>query len=73
MTRLPALSAQEVVAALKRAGYHSARQSGSHQTLKHPSRPAVIVPMHGGSLHRGLLMRIIRQAGFTPEEFRDLL
>ncbi|MFO7774607.1 MAG: type II toxin-antitoxin system HicA family toxin [Candidatus Hydrogenedentota bacterium] len=73
MSRLPALSAQEAVEALKKAGYSSARQSGSHLTLKHPSRPLVIVPMHGGSLRRGLLMRIVKQAGFTTEEFLKLL
>ncbi len=73
MSRLPALSAQEAVDALKKAGYSPARQSGSHLTLKHPSRPTVIVPMHGGSLHRGLLMRIVKQAGFSPDEFLDLL
>jgi predicted RNA binding protein YcfA (HicA-like mRNA interferase family) len=29
--------------------------------------------MHAGDLHRGLMKTIIKQAGLTEDEFRDLL
>lgn len=73
MTRLPSLSARELVAALKRAGYFEGRQTGSHLILKHAIRASVVVPMHAGEMKRHLAESIIRQAGFTKDEFIKLL
>ncbi len=74
--RLPVATAREVLRALGRAGFVIARTSGSHYILAHPSDPlrAVTVPYHGTrSLKPGTLRNIIRQAGMTVEDFRDLL
>src|SRR5258707_13339161 len=48
---------------------------GSHHYLRHPERPGVLVtvPFHDRDLKRGTLRAILRQAGLTPEELRDLL
>jgi predicted RNA binding protein YcfA (HicA-like mRNA interferase family) len=73
MSRFPALTSRQVVAALKKAGYTEARQSGSHLTMRHPARPNVIVPMHARDVTRGTMMRILRQAGFSEDEFRSFL
>jgi predicted RNA binding protein YcfA (HicA-like mRNA interferase family) len=54
----------------------SDRIVGSHHVLKHPedARRTVIVPVHAGrNLKRGTLRSIIRQAGFTVQEFAKLL
>ncbi len=74
--KLPAANAKVVIRALERAGFVVARTSGSHHLLVHPADPArrVTVPYHGTrDLPRGLLRAIIRQAGFTIDEFADLL
>lgn len=74
--RLPGLSAKQVLDALLRAGFFIARTSGSHHLLVHDEDPArrVTVPYHGAKdLPKGTLRAIIRQAGFTVEEFLDLL
>lgn len=74
-TGLPVLRAREVVAALGRAGFGAHHQTGSHLVLKHPGPPVrrVTIPMHGGDLKRGTLRSIIRESGFTVEEFVALL
>lgn len=73
---LPAVNARQVLAALRRAGFVVDRISGSHHMLVHTtdSRRTVTVPFHGArSLRPGTLRNIVRQAGLTVEEFRDLL
>jgi predicted RNA binding protein YcfA (HicA-like mRNA interferase family) len=61
---------------LLRAGFVVDRIVGSHHVLVYPGdlRRTVSVPVHGAhDLKRGTLRSIIRQAGFTVDEFTDLL
>lgn len=74
--RLPAVSAREVIAALRKVQFVVDRVSGSHYMLRHPDDPrrAVTVPFHGSrTIKPGTLRNIIRQAGLSVDEFRDLL
>ena len=77
MTRrkLPALSADQVVRALERAGFSVHRIKGSHHHLRDPARPRArpVVPVHRGDLPAGTLRAIIKQAGLTVSAFRKLL
>ena len=76
MPKLPALTAKELVRALKRAGFEEDRQKGSHLVLFHPeTKRRVVVPMHSGrTLKRPLLQSIIQKdAGISLEEFVSLL
>ncbi len=76
MTRLPAVTAGEVVRALQRAGFDIVRSSGSHYRLVHRDDPtrATTVSVHAGkTLKRGTLHGIIKQAGLTSDEFVALL
>ena len=73
---LPVVSGNRVVRALTRAGFIVDRIVGSHHVLVHPteSTRTVTVPIHSSrDLKPGTLRAIIRQAGFTVEEFRELL
>jgi predicted RNA binding protein YcfA (HicA-like mRNA interferase family) len=73
---LPAVNGKRVIQALKRAGFVVDRIVGSHHVLAFPGSPArtVSVPVHAGrDLKPGTLRGIIRQAGFTVEEFVALL
>lgn len=70
--RLPVLKSKEVIKALERAGFLIRRITGGHYILKKESR-IVTVPYHNQDLKRGTLSGIIKQAGFTIEEFLDLL
>lgn len=76
MSELPALKGREVIRALRKAGFIVDRIQGSHHILVHPSDPErhVSVPVHAGKdIKKGTLRAIIKQAGLTPEGFRDLL
>jgi len=74
LTRLPAVRPSEVVAALKRAGFIEKRQKGSHVVLRHEKYSrTTIVAMHGRDLPMPTLKEILKQAGLSDEQFRDLL
>jgi predicted RNA binding protein YcfA (HicA-like mRNA interferase family) len=74
--RLPALSGKRIIQILTRAGFTVERIAGSHHVLIYPadSSRTVTVPVHGNrDLKPGTLRSILRQTGFTVEEFLDLL
>ena len=74
--RLPVISGREAMRALGAAGFILHRVRGSHHTMRHPGPPmrTVTVPVHGSkTLKRATLLAIIKQAGFTVEEFIVLL
>lgn len=70
--KLPALKPKKVIKALKQNGFQVRRITGSHYILKKGSK-TVSVPYHNKDLKLGTLASIISQAGFTIEEFLDLL
>jgi len=73
--KLPVLTGEDVLRALKRGGFYVHHVKGSHHSLRHPSKPAlrVVVPVHRHELPRGTLAAIIKQAGLTLEEFLEPL
>jgi len=75
LPKLPAVSAREAIAALRRAGFGVDRQEGSHVILVHEERRTVaVVPMHGGrDIPTGALRKILRQAGLSVAEFVEPL
>lgn len=74
MSRLPSLTAKDLVRALKKAGFEEERQRGSHLRMRHPeTKKLTVVPMHPGDLPRQLLKEIIKQSGFSEDEFRKFL
>ena len=74
MSALPVVSGREVVKALEKIGYVFDRQRGSHMILRQqvPPHRRLTVPDHQ-EVAKGTLRAIIRQAGLTVEEFKDLL
>jgi predicted RNA binding protein YcfA (HicA-like mRNA interferase family) len=72
--RLPRISAKDAIRVFESVGYEVVRQRGSHIRLRDPSghRAPLSVPNHK-ELKTGLLRRLIRDAGMTPEEFIDAL
>ena len=62
-------SAQELARFLRQQGYEEKRQKGSHRILTHPVRPMLVVPIHPGDVPRGLFLRILKDAGFSEEDF----
>lgn len=73
MGKLAGVSGREAVKKFQRLGYVVTRQRGSHVRLHHISslRKPLTVPMHR-ELKFGLLRQLIKDAGATFEEFKDL-
>ena len=70
MSRMPPVTSRELVAFLESQGFSEDRQSGSHLTLVHHTRGTATVPVHpGDDLGRGLAVRILRDAGFSVDDF----
>ena len=74
MSALPVVSGREAVDALRKIGYVLDRQRGSHMILRQQIPPfrRLTVPDHA-EVAKGTLRAVIRQAGLTVDEFRDLL
>ena len=72
---LPALRARELVRILEKAGFVEWRQKGSHLTMYGAAdRRALTVPVHfRKTIPKGTLHAIIKQAGFTTEQFARLM
>ena len=72
MARLPGMSGDEFVRAIRKIGYEWDHTEGSHMILLHANGRRLAVPRHR-ELGRGLLRALIRDAGLTREEFLHLL
>lgn len=74
MARMPQVTARALIRFLKAQGFIEDRQDGSHLTLWHEGRKtSVTVPVHTGcDIGRGLAARILKDAGFSSEEYLRL-
>jgi len=56
-------------------GFEVHHVTGSHYILKHSDKSGlrVTLPWHNKDLKRGTLRSVIEQAGYTTDEFVDLL
>ena len=71
----PALSdlpVRDITRALRAAGFERVRVKGSHAVYRDADGRVVVVPEHG-TIKRGTLASILRQAGLTTAEFLKLL
>ncbi len=75
MPKLPSVSGERVIRALKRVGFVELRQKGSHVSLEKRTGDKVfktVVPIHS-ELAKGTLSDILKQCGLTLEEFLEHL
>ena len=74
MSKLPVVSGQELCKILGKIGYSIDHQTGSHIILRNENPPhrRLTVPDHK-EIAKGTLRYIIRQAGLTLEEFKELI
>jgi predicted RNA binding protein YcfA (HicA-like mRNA interferase family) len=75
VARLPSISGERLVRALKRAGFEVLRQKGSHVSLeKHVGEKTLrtVVPQHS-TLAKGTLSDILKQTEITVDQLLDLM
>jgi len=74
LSRLHPVRPREVMRFLERLGFRQVRQRGSHKFFRHPDGRTATVPEHRGEdLGRGILAKILRDAGVKPAEFLEWL
>ncbi len=76
MSKLPQVAGHRVVKVLQKVGYEFHHQKGSHITLVKTSERSkrIVVPIHKSkSLGKGLLHTILKDAGLTVDQFKELL
>ena len=72
--KTPRVTAPQLRKAVERAGFLATRQSGSHVILRNSEGKRVTLPMHAGqTLLPKLVRAILRDAGLTADDLRDLL
>lgn len=71
MSKLPLLSANELIKILQKIGFQKVRQEGSHIFLRHLDGRTTVVPNHPREdLDRGLLNKIVKKdLGIERDEF----
>lgn len=73
MVKLARLTGQEVIAALKKAGFEVLRIKGSHHFVGHPDGRRTVVPVHRGEIvGPGLMLKILRDCEMERNEFTKL-
>jgi predicted RNA binding protein YcfA (HicA-like mRNA interferase family) len=62
MSKLPLITAKDLIKILTKIGFEQKRQKGSHKFFKHPDGRTTVIPDNGNEkIDRGLLHKIIRQ------------
>ena len=74
MTAWPSVTGNELVAALKKAGFEVVRVKGSHHFLRHDDGRTTVVPVHSGeTIGPGLMSKILRDCDINRETLREFL
>ena len=73
MPKLTPDRAEEVVRVLEKLGFSRVRQSGSHAIFRHQDGRWVTVPIYKGrDLGKGILRKILKDAGISVNEFNKM-
>lgn len=73
MSRAPRLTGNQIISALKRAGFEVVRTRGSHHFLKHGDGRATVVPAHSGeTVGPGLVHKILRDCDMSISDLERL-
>jgi predicted RNA binding protein YcfA (HicA-like mRNA interferase family) len=69
LSKIPLLSAREIIRILADFGYTPVRQTGSHIHLLHPETRRLVTVPNQSELATGTMLAILRQANIDREEF----
>jgi len=74
MSKIPRLTARQIISALKRAGFEIIRIRGSHHYLQHTDSRSTVVPVHAGeTIGGGLMNKILDDCEMTVDKFKNYL
>ncbi|MBM2816802.1 MAG: YcfA family protein [Ignavibacteria bacterium] len=64
--------AKEILSKLEKIGFTTTRQSGSHAVLRHSDGRQTYVSIHTKDVPEGTFKAILKQAGITLDEFKEI-
>ena len=68
------LPARKIMKVLSILGFRIVRRHGSHVVMKHSDGRITVIPVHAGEeIGIGLLLKIIKDAQISREQFLELL
>lgn len=74
MPKLRRPTGDDLLRALRRAGFEAIRVRGSHHFLRHADGRATVIPVHSGeTIGPGLLTKILRDCEMSADELDSLL
>ena len=74
MAKLARLTGQQLISALRKAGFDVIRVKGSHHFLAHSDGRKTVVPVHrGDTIGPGLMSKILKDCELEREVFIRLL
>lgn len=69
MTQFPSLTGKQIITLLKKNGFATIRQKGSHVFLQHPDGRGTVIPVHAGeTIGPGLFSKILKDVEMTKDE-----
>lgn len=72
--KLPALTGEQVVEVLQKAGFVVLRTRSSHNFMRHPDGRTTVVPVHAGeTFGPGLMSKILRDCDISRKDFAKLV
>jgi predicted RNA binding protein YcfA (HicA-like mRNA interferase family) len=74
MTTLRSFTGKDLITALHKAAFSTARVKGSHHFLQHSDGRRTVVPVHSGeTIGPGLLSKILRDCELSRDQLHRLL
>jgi len=72
MPRVGPLKRRELIYYLKQLGFDGPYSGGKHEYMRKEGTPLILPNPHPGDIGIGLLVRILRQAGISREQWEQL-
>jgi len=72
MPRLGPINRRELIQYMRRLGFDGPHSGGKHEYMKKDGPPLILPNPHEGDISRGLLVRILRQAGIDRKQWEQL-
>lgn len=75
MPKLPQVKGDKLVNALRKERWYVDRIRGSHIIMRHENKPGtkIVIPIHRKPIKPGTLSNILKKAGLSVEEIKELL
>lgn len=74
MPKLPSINPKKLIKILNLFGFKIDRSTGSHFIFYNPkTKKRAVIPYHLKDLPKGTIMSILKEAGISRKELKDLL